>query len=92
LKLKHNPIFQKHKLQIAEAIELASASARKNGQQLFDQMLSAAEDMDAALEPGFEGKPTPQIMSVKRDEFQKKCRDLGEWLNEHAPNLKLTWD
>jgi hypothetical protein len=92
LKLKHNPIFQKHKVQIAEAIELSSASVRKNGQQLFEQMLLAAAEMDAALEPDFQGKPTPQIMSVKRDEFQKKCKDLGEWLNEHAPDLKLSWD
>jgi hypothetical protein len=55
-------------------------------------MLLAAVEMDAALEPDFQGKPTPQLMSVKRDEFQKKCKDLGEWLSEHAPDLKLSWD
>lgn len=92
MKLKHNPIFQRHKIQIEEAILMAPSSVRKTGQYLFDQMLMSAAELDNMLEPGFENKPTPQIMSVKRDEFQKKCRDLGEWLTEHAPDLKLTWD
>jgi hypothetical protein len=92
LRLKHNPIFQRHKEQIAEAIEKSPAISQKSGQYLFDQVLIAATELDRMFEPDFEGGISPQIMTVKRDEFQKKCRDLGEWLTEYAPNLVLTWD
>ncbi len=92
MRLKHNPVFQRHKIQIAEAIEKAPAIERKNGQYLFDEVLMAAEALDNLFEPGFDGDVSPQIMIIKKDEFQKKCRDLGEWLTDNAPNLKLTWD
>jgi hypothetical protein len=92
LKLKQNPIFQRHKVQIAEAIESVSPSARKTGQQLFDQMILSAEELDNVFDINPDKQTSPQILNIKREEFQKKCRDLGEWLSEYAPDLKLTWD
>jgi len=92
VRLKYNPIFQRHKKQISEAIEKAPPVSQKNGQFLFDQVLIAAEEFDRIFEPDYEGTLSPQIMTIRRDEFQKKCKDLGEWLTENAPDLRLTWD
>jgi hypothetical protein len=94
MKLKSNPTFLRHKQQIEGAIKQAPSIHAKNGQYLYEQMLQAAEDLDNSLAPDVRAgmDVSPQVLTIKRDEFQKRCRDLGEWLKDHAPDLELTWN
>jgi hypothetical protein len=89
--LSKNPIFEKHKIQISEAIDNTSGIVAANGKSLYREMLLAAEELDGLLDPAKGSKPDPHIVTVKRDEFHKRCRDMGTWLEEHVPDLKLTW-
>jgi len=90
--LNKNPIFERHKVQISEAIESTSGIIAANGKSLYREMLLAAEDLDSLLGPSKGVRPDPHLVTVKRDEFHKRCRDMGVWLEEHAPDLKLVWD
>lgn len=65
--------------------------ARMIGEGLFQQMLISAEQLDIAIMPEDGSKPTPESVSVKREEFHKHCREFGEWMTEYAPSLKLDW-
>ena len=91
MRLSKNPVFLKHKMLIEEALLATSGSARTSGEELYRTMVISAEILDTALDPVNGEKPTPQSITVKRDEFHKNCRDLGEWLTKHAPDLKLEW-
>jgi len=91
MKLSKNPIFIKHKMQIEEALEGASGMAKSNGKDLYREVCVAADDLDNMLDPNRGERPDPHMVTIKRDEFHKKCRDLGVWMDEHAPNLKLEW-
>lgn len=90
--LNNNPIFTRHKGQILEAIEATSGGIMANGKDLFREMLLAADDLDSMLDPKNGPKPDPHLVTVKRDEFHKRCRDMGVWLEEHAPTVKLVWE
>jgi hypothetical protein len=92
MKLKHNPIFQKHKTQIEEALYSLPHQQSSTGWDLFKKMVIASEDLDNASVPQDGIIPTTQIIILKRDHFHKCCRDLGEWMSEHLPNLNLKWD
>jgi hypothetical protein len=92
MQLSKNPIFLRHKMQIEEALFQTPEPARTVGQSLYDTMVSSAEILDGALAPGSGERPTPQSVQVKRDEFHKNCKSLGEWLTKHAPNVILSWD
>ena len=92
MKLSKNTTFLKHKAQIEQALLETTESARSNGELLFKDMLVCAEQLDSVLSPIDGSRPNPAAVSIKRDEFHKKCRDLGEWLSENAPELKLEWD
>jgi len=90
--LSKNPVFLKHKEQISKAIEDTSSIIAANGKALYREMLLAAEELDALMDPSKGMRPDPHLVTVKRDEFHKRCRDMGVWLEAHAPNLKLSWD
>ena len=91
-RLSNNPIFAKHKVQILEAIEQTSGVVQANGKDLYREMLLSADELDEITNPANGVRPDPQLVTIKRDEFHKKCRDLGMWMNDHAPNLKLEWN
>jgi len=91
MKLSKNPIFIKHKMQIEEALEGASGMTKSNGKDLYREVCVAADELDNLLDPTRGERPDPHMVTIKRDEFHKKCRDLGVWMEEHAPNLKLEW-
>lgn len=82
----------KHKMQIEEALMLTSEPARSTGEALYKTMVSSAELLDTALDPASGERPTPQSLQVKRDEFHKCCKDLGEWLAKNTPHIVLAWD
>jgi len=90
--LNKNPIFERHKTQILEAIELTSGVTAATGKTLYREMLLAAEELDSLLDPTKGFRPDPHIVTIRRDEFHKRCRDMGVWLEDHAPDLKLVWD
>lgn len=92
MKLKNNPVFLKHRNQIEEALNNLPEGSASNGRDLFKKMLIAAEDLDNASLPQQGIIPTTQIVILKRDHFHKCCRDLGEWMKDHLPNLELKWD
>ena len=77
---------------IEEAILTAPEHSRAIGESLYKNMMISAELLDTALDPASGEKPTPQSVTVKRDEFHKTCRDIGEWLSKHAPDVKLEWN
>ena len=89
--LSNNPIFAKHKVQILEAIEQTSGVTQANGKDLYREMLLAASELDEITNPVSGVRPDPHLVTIKRDEFHKRCRDLGVWLTEHAPKLNLEW-
>ena len=89
--LSNNPIFAKHKVQILEAIEQTSGVTQANGKDLYREMLLAASELDEITNPVSGVRPDPHLVTIKRDEFHKRCRDLGVWLAEHAPKLNLEW-
>jgi len=90
--LNNNPIFERHKKQILDIIDSKSGMVAANGKGLYREMLLASEDLDGLLDPSKGARPDPHLVTIKRDEFHKRCRDMGVWLEEHAPSLKLTWD
>lgn len=92
MQLSKNPVFLKHKMQIEEALLQTAEPARTTGQSLYDTMIASAELLDTALSPASGERPTPQSVQVKRDEFHKNCKNLGEWLTKNAPNVILSWD
>jgi hypothetical protein len=55
-------------------------------------MLISAGELDSMLDVKNGERPTPMMLSVRRDEFHKHCRDLGDWLKEYVPELVLDWD
>lgn len=69
-----------------------SDSARSSGEILLKDMLVCADQLDSVLAPLDGSRPNPAAVSIRRDEFHKKCRDLGEWLSVNAPDLDLKWD
>lgn len=92
MRLKNNANFERHKEQISEAIEnIADQSASKTGQILYKDMLEAADRFDMLFGPDSDVMPTQQIITLRRDEFHKKCRVMGDWLTQYAPDLKLEW-
>jgi hypothetical protein len=90
--LSKNITFLKHKTQIQEAVDLTSGLTRTNGKDLFREMIIAADELDLMMAPISGARPDPHLATVKRDNFHKKCRDMGVWLEEHAPSLKLDWN
>lgn len=92
MKLSKNLTFLKHKAQIEQVLVTVSESARSSGEMLFKDMLVSAEQLDTVLAPLDGSRPNPAAVSVSRDDFHKKCRDLGEWLSVNAPELQLKWD
>jgi hypothetical protein len=92
MKLSKNPTFIKHTVQIEEALSHVSGPVHANGRALFDSMLFAARELDNSITPIDGTMPSQQMITIKRDEFHKSCRDLGEWLTLYAPNLELKWD
>ncbi len=92
MKLSKNPIFLRHQVQIEEVLAQTPSTIQESGRRLFDSMLMSAEELDLLLDPNNGERPSPASISIKRDSFHKTCRDMGEWLREHAPELKLTWD
>lgn len=92
MKLSKNPVFLRHQIQIEEALSKTSDQVQESGRRLFDTMLMAAEELDLLIDPGTGNRPNPASISIKRDGFHKTCRDMGEWLREHAPDVNLTWD
>lgn len=90
--LNNNPTFARHKVQILEAIEGTSGVTKANGKDLYREMLLAADALDDITSPKAGVRPDPHLVTVRRDEFHKRCRDMGVWLTEHAPNLKLEWN
>ena len=92
MKLSKNLTFLKHKAQIEQALMSVSESARSSGEILLKDMLVCAEQLDTVLAPIDGSRPNPAAVSIRRDEFHKKCRDLGEWLSVNAPELELKWD
>jgi hypothetical protein len=91
-KLSNNPTFLRHKFQISEAIEATSGVTKANGKDLYREILLAADALDEITAPVSGIRPDPHLISVRRDEFHKRCRDMGVWLEEHAPDLKLDWN
>ena len=79
-------------MQIEEAFLTTPEPARSNGEVLYNAMVSSAELLDKSLDPTSGERPTPQSLQVKRDEFHKNCKNLGEWLDKNAPNVILSWD
>ncbi len=92
MKLSKNLTFLKHKAQIEQVLMETSDSARSSGEILLKDMLVCAEQLDSVLVPLDGSRPNPAAVSIRRDEFHKKCRDLGEWLSVNAPELDLKWD
>jgi hypothetical protein len=90
--LSKNPTFIRHRILIEEAVEKTTGITKSNGMALYREMLLAAEELDLISSPVSGERPDPHIVTVKRDEFHKRCRDLGSWLSDHAPNLKLEWN
>lgn len=92
MKLSKNLTFLKHKAQIEQVLMETSDSARSSGEILLKDMLVCADQLDSVLAPLDGSRPNPAAVSIRRDEFHKKCRDLGEWLSVNAPDLDLKWD
>lgn len=92
MKLSKNPIFLQHKLQIEQALESVNESAQSSGRKIYNTMLISAEQLDLLLDPKDSNRPNPAAVSIKRDEFHKTCRDMGEWLTANTPDIKLSWD
>ena len=90
--LSKNPTFIKHKILIEEALSNIAEPSRSSGNYLFDQMLMSAEELDSILDAKNGERPTPMMLTVRRDEFHKHCRNLGDWLKENAPDLNLEWN
>lgn len=90
--LSKNPTFVKHRIQIEEALTSVSEPTRSNGNYLFEQMLISAGELDSMLDVANGERPTPMMLSVRRDEFHKHCRNLGDWLKEYVPDLVLEWN
>ena len=92
MKLSTNPTFIRHKSQIEQALMEAPESVRSTGELLYKDMLVCADQLDSILEFRNGVRASPASIGIRRDEFHKKCRDLGDWLSVYAPNLELKWD
>jgi len=92
MRLSHNTNFQRHKEQIQEALDsLKESDEVKNGRIIFSDMLRAAESLDLLFTPDSDVMPSQQIITMRRDEFHKRCKIMGEWLTQNAPDLRLEW-
>jgi len=92
MKLSKNPKFLQHKLQIEKALDRVDEFAQSSGRKIYNSMLISAEQLDLLLDPRDGGRPNSASVSIKRDEFHKTCRDMGEWLLTNTPDVKLSWD
>lgn len=91
MKVSQNSNFQRHREQIENQLSSMEGDVAKSGRTLFNEMLSAAESLDLLFSANSDVMPSQQIITLRRDEFHKRCRAMGEWLTEHAPELRLEW-
>ena len=92
MKLSKNLTFQRHKAQIEEVLANTPEPFQSMGQTKYRQMLIRAEELDALVDAQRGDRFNPASVAIKRDAFHKACKDMGEWLTEHAPGLELKWD
>ena len=91
MRVLQNPNFQRHREQIEQTLNAMDDAESKQGRVLFNQMISSAESLDILFTANSDVMPSQQIITMRRDEFHKRCKELGQWLTDNAPDLKLEW-